>query len=593
MGTSDPLQVEGSVQGKDPAQMKGSRRAWGGAILLFLFAAGLRARGIEHGMPHNYVPDTHIVRAALGMAKDKNPVPPVGKYSTYPNLLPYCLLPLYGAHFVQGKFAGDWSGAQEYGDHILEHPSEVHRIARWLVLLFGALTPIAVLLAARSAGLERGAWFAAWFAASGLMHVHFSVQERPWVPMMFFAALSAWPAALYVRKPALRTLVLAGLCAALSAACHQSGFFVLAIPGLAWLVSPLGWNREGLLARLKHGVLCVGAFFVLAILVGYPSYLIYGAPTADQTIGGDTADISFNGQSLNLDRNLGTFPSLAKAFFGYGPVLTLFLLAGFGTLLKRRAALPAVLFCGGWALFFMTSANEHTRYLLPVAVLGCLPAGMLVERLWSRGPGVRVALCLFALFPAAQSWRLGSVLAQPDTRESGERWLQELDGSAMVLIDRYGPIVDLDQSSLELLMNIREASGSSLGSREARRLSALNEGELTGGVRAIYASDLMKIEELDGTIALRKGLHAAYGETPAAALAALGVTHLLLVNRLQEGLEGNLLRGLLKDQTALVTAGKADSSRAEFRLPMELKFPLTSLWSIERPGPWMGLYDLR
>ena len=60
------------------------------AVLLLLFALPLALRGasLDHGLPRGYVPDAHIVRNALGMARDKNPVPRAGEYSTYPNLLP-------------------------------------------------------------------------------------------------------------------------------------------------------------------------------------------------------------------------------------------------------------------------------------------------------------------------------------------------------------------------------------------------------------------------------------------------------------------------------------------------------------------------
>ena len=34
----------------------------------------LRLAPVEHGMPRGYVPDNHMVRNALGMAQDKDPV---------------------------------------------------------------------------------------------------------------------------------------------------------------------------------------------------------------------------------------------------------------------------------------------------------------------------------------------------------------------------------------------------------------------------------------------------------------------------------------------------------------------------------------
>src|SRR5688572_18723522 len=100
------------------------------AILLFVLPLCLRLWPIGHGLPRNYVPDTHVVRSALGMARDKDPVPPVGRYSSYPYLVPYLLLPLYAGHFAVGLAQGEWSGPAEYGDAVSAEPATVHLIAR-------------------------------------------------------------------------------------------------------------------------------------------------------------------------------------------------------------------------------------------------------------------------------------------------------------------------------------------------------------------------------------------------------------------------------------------------------------------------------
>ena len=566
-----------------------------GLLLLFVLGLGLRARAIEHGLPRNYVPDTHIVRSALGMAQEKNPVPPVGRYSTYPNLLPYALLPLYATQYFSGRLTGQWYDAQSYGDYVLEHPESVHLLARWLMVLLGSLTPLVVYAAARAAGLRVGAWAAAWLVATGLMHLHFSVQERPWVAVVFFAALSAWPAASYVREPTRRRLLLSGVCAALAAACHQSGFFVLGLPGLAWWVAPLGWRGEALRRRLVDGVLCVVGFFLLAVLVGYPSYLLHGLPSAEQTIGGDQADMAIGGQSINFGRRWATFPHLARSFFGYDPLLTIFALGGLVPLLRMRRALPAALFAVAWAAFFMTHSNEHVRYLLPLAVLLSLAGGAGIERLWERGTALRVALVVLAFFPLVQSVRLGSLLAREDSRAQGELALAKAAPEAFTAIDRYGPTVDLDQASLELLEELRNASGSYLYKRESRRLEALRAGSIEGGVHGVHVSDLFEIDELTNTVRVRPGLESRLGTSAAEAFEALGVTQLLLVDRLGEGISGSCFAEFAKGRKPSVVIAPFDSTttNVEARLPMELEFPLTSIWALERPGPWMGMFPVR
>ena len=135
-------------------------------VLLFILPLALRLAPVDHGLPRNYVPDTHAVRAALGMVRDKDPVPEVGQYSTYPNLLPYSLIPAYAAWYLGGRVMGEWDSPESYGDALLDHPGLPNLIARLVVVLFGALTTWVVFRAAKAAGLGVGAYCAAWLVAS-------------------------------------------------------------------------------------------------------------------------------------------------------------------------------------------------------------------------------------------------------------------------------------------------------------------------------------------------------------------------------------------------------------------------------------------
>ena len=204
----------------------------------------LRLWPLDHGMPENYVPDTHVVKNALGMARDKNPVPELREYgSTYPNLIPYLLLPAYGAQFAIGRVTGAWGGAQEFGQRLMVEPSRAHRTARRILALLSCLAPAIAYRAARAMGLGAGAWGAAYLVATSLLHVHLSTQERPWALMATFLLLACWPAALYAQQGGRRYLLFAGLAAAGAAASHQSGLLVLGVPGLAWLFGPEGFNE--------------------------------------------------------------------------------------------------------------------------------------------------------------------------------------------------------------------------------------------------------------------------------------------------------------------------------------------------------------
>lgn len=564
--------------------------------LLVLLPLFLRAWPIDHGGAKNYVPDTHIVRAALGMAKDKDLVPPVGKYSHYPNLLPYMLLPAYAAQYALGP----WQDAREFGNHLLDHPEDARIVARWLIALFGALTPLVAFRAARAMGLERGAWIAAWLVATGLLHVHFSVQERPWVPMTFFLVLAAWPAALYTRDPRARWLVLSGVAAGLSFACHQSGLPAIAIPAIAWLASTLRWSGRSLATRLGHGFACVAACVVAGVLLGHPYFLRYGIPTRDQVIMGDAVDeeggLSLGGVSVIFDVRLESLARLSRAFVGYDLAVVVLGVCGLWFALRRASTRPVALFALGWSAFFLTNRSDHVRYLLPVAALLVFPAGLVGERLLRSRVGT-IALVLLLAFPLVQAVRFDHVLARTDTRALMAQALRALPDGAVVALDRYGPDVELDRASLHRLDRLRTSLGQPLYAREDRRRLALDRGEIPAvdaGINAVRVEEVLAFDERARTMAVRAELR-SLGADPKSALQALGVTHFLLVDRRPGDERGPLTASIVAGASRELVVDPSSGARttAEAFLPTEMDFPLTGLWSVQGPGPWMALYRLR
>jgi dolichyl-phosphate-mannose-protein mannosyltransferase len=569
-------------------------------VLLFLMPLALRALPIEHGFPRNYVPDAHVVRSALGMAQDKHPVPPQNKYSSYPYLVPYMLLPAYGTQYVSGKITGRWDSTADYADFVREHPESPHRIARWLVAILGALTPFIVFRAARSAGLDKGAWVAAWLVGTSLMHVHFSVQERPWVPMVFFTALALWPAARYVTGGRTRDLVLSGAAGGLAFACHQSGLPVLGVAGLAWAIGPPGWRTgKDLARRVGVGAAAVATFAIVSILLGHPYLLLYGNTTTDAAMQTETS-FRFGGQGINLGFRLASLPHLAKAFFGYDPVLAVLGIAGLFSLRGRRALWPASIFCVLWAAFFMTQFNDHVRYVLPLTVLLAIPAGLAAERLLARAPRPAwIAPLLIGLLavPLVQALRFDYLLGLPDTRAEAEQLVAaQLPADARLALDRYAPPIAPNIASLERTAALREAAGGTLYGREQHRLDQLLAETATDpGIDRIAVEDYLEINEREGVIQVREDLQATLGSDPTALLAELGVTHLLYVNRLGEyGREHAVPEWVVGRVPEFVVNPWGDGEEVgEARLPMEMEFAFTAIWQMERPGPWIALYDLR
>lgn len=577
----------------------------GALFALVLLAACLRLIPIDHGDGRNYVPDTHVVRGALGMAKDRDPVPPVGRYSTYPNGMPYALLPIYAAQYGVGRATGAWGGSGEFRNHVALRPATVHLPARVLVALMGALTTWAVFRATRAAGLRRGAWIAAWFTATGLLHTQFSVQERPWVPVVLFIALAAWPAAVHVRSGSRGALILSGVCAALAASCHQAGAPALGIGGLAWLLGPRGFGGRELVPRVRDGALCVAVFLVVALVVGHPYLLVHGLNGAEHVAAADQlADcgpsISLGGQGMRFEVRGESFTRLGRALFGYEPGLLVLGLLGLPLVLVRRAFLPAVLFGLGWAALFLTNQNDHVRYLLPLVVLLAWPAGAAAERLLARRGGLLVLGPVLVL-ALVQDLRLVQLLGAPDSRAIGEEHLAELPDGARVAIDRFGPLADLDAVSLERLSGWRSHT-----TREQVRLEILEGGDearaawdVAEGIDGVRLEDLFAFDDRARTFRLRTEAATALRLPEDAGFGAvfeqLGVTHVLEVDR--GGGRPNPLGAWLREHgarevEAIDPAGDAGAD-AERMLPLELDFALTGLWAVGSCGPRLVLWELR
>jgi hypothetical protein len=608
----------------EPASAVRRRRPWVALLLLLALSLAPRLMPLGHGLPRNYVPDTHIVRAALGMAKDRDPIPPVGKYSTYPNLLPYLLLPVFAGEYAAGRLSGRFAGPGEFQAQVLEAPGRMHFLARVLVALLSALAPLCAYALARAAGFRTGAWFAGALMATGLLHIHFSVQERPWGPLvsalLLCATCATRAAAAAPEDPRRRGpwLVASGAAAGLAFAIHQAGLPFALLTALAWLLMPWPWRGSAALSRrLTIGLLALLAFAVVGIGIGHPYLLRYG-PTPSEAVAGaelpggeiDGA-IRVGGQGFVPQLRFESVLRLSWALLGYDPLIAVLGLAGLWLAVRRRSLWPALCFLAFWAAVFFTNQNDHVRYILPVVALLCLPAGLLLERGFEKGGAWRAAALLCLLLPLVQAARFVHVLIQPDTRALAERRLAELPAGSRVAIDRYGPLPDLDLASLERLAELRE-----LGSRERHRLELLRAGVASGGLSVLPLEDVYRFDERQRTVELAPNAR-ALDPDPARLLAAEGVTHLLLVDRDPRDGHGPLLVDTapaeplasgphagqpaprlaplaLPEGSALWTL---DPGRAgapdEARLPTELSFPLRSLWQLERPGPRLEIYRLR
>lgn len=630
-----------------------------GALILGVLPLFLRLWPVGHGAPRpEYVPDTHVVRNALQMAANKDPVPPAGKYSSYPYLLPYMLLPVYAADYAAGRVSGEWSGGGEYGMHLKENPWRAHRLARILLAILSATAPLFIFGAARASGMGAGAWLAAFLAGTSLLHVHLSVQERPWAPMAAAVAATAWAAAVHARSGTRRSLLVAALAAAVTFSIHQGGVVVLGMVGVAWAVAPTtegsGGSKGALKTRLARGVGAVALFAGASLAMGHAYLVRYGPTEKDQVaaqelVRDDMIQITIGSQQVVLGLRWETFTGLSRAFLGYDPVILIAGLLGLVLAFRRRTLLPSMVFLVGWAAFFMTNVNEHIRYLLPMAMLMTLPAGLFLETLWRRPVG-RFAVLGVLIVPLTLALRLGHVLNQEDTRSLAADRLMELPEGSRVAIDVYGPVVPQTLPALEMTERLRTRVDSALYGREAHRRDMLAAGQPQApGVDAVRLEDAFEYDLRTGGTWIRdlpedteqaKGNatddptddsardplpHLHLGGSTRSALAAIGATHILLVDRTpDDGVEPPLVDPtpsrpyegapagtpadrklaplvLTGDPEWTLHPGWGDLDRAgsdhdhvvpSAHFPTEAPFPLRDLWRVHRPGPKLVLYRL-
>ena len=151
------------------------------------------------------------------------------------------------------------------------------------------------------------------------------------------------------------------------------------------------------------------------------------------------------------------------------------------------------------------------------------------------------------------------------------------------------PLMNYNVAARELW----EARDDSLRTRELWRMSQLERGDAGPGVSAIFVEELMDFDEREGTLSVRPE-YTGRGAEPAALLRELGVTHVLLVDRISGDGSANLLAPALGQTREVWELGpwREGCAPGEARLPHELHRAVRTLWSVDRPGPRMQLVEL-
>jgi hypothetical protein len=562
---------------------------WYIAAVLVLAALALGV-GLWHGLPNVYVPDTHIIRNALGMAKTQNLWPPSGMYSTYPYLLSYLLLPVYAGTFILGRAMGIYASADDFGQKLIEDPTAVYLEARILIALFGLVAVIYLYRAARRMGWSHGlSAGAALLLAFSPLFVQLGHHSRPWIPMVAGVAFVLYHSAGIALSGRPRDYVLAGIGAGLTFAMHQVGCVAFLIPVAAHFA---GRGREVLSGQaIRLAFLLLLLFAGAAFFLGY-GHLVFGGDSVD-VIATDKEAVGLGGQKLILDSFSGQRAGKTiSAMFGYDPICTVLGLVGLviGIAMAGFNGLRCALLVFGllFTVFMLLYDNAHIRYMLPLlpalalgAALAAAKAGKFVR--WKEG----WLLVPLVLFSAVQTARMDYLFCQTDTRDQARTWIEEnIPSGARIAAEGYtAPLTP----TLESLLFLKNNAGVWLKRKE-------NQIVERGGAGEGPTYFMIPLERFYRFQSYWPHQYLLNGDRPIADfLDDMGAEWVMLYDRWpHEERHPPLLEYLAaRDEPGPVFSPAAVPDPPEATLPMDMDFPLTSLWTLERPGPVLKLFRLK
>lgn len=566
--------------------------------ILTIVAAALLVRAIPlgHGLPGLYVPDTHSVRNALGILETRNPVPRSNEFSSYPYLFSYVCIPLFVADYAAARLGGRVASTEEYAKDAAAHLERFHWLARWVAALAGALAAgAAVLAGARLAGTRTGIASGILAASSPLPYL-LSTHERPWSLLLFFSTLALSSSLAHVRSGRLSSLCFAGVFAGLAAGCHQAGVSAIFLPAGAvfarWMEKPAAWA-----ARLRDGAACV-ASFVPSFLVGNPFLVRYGPRGAVPTDLTQAVDVGIGGQGLAFRFDARHTAEALTGLVGLEGAGLLLALLGAALLLRRRnraVAVPLVLALPVFA-FFSLYTGTHARYYLLASPALWVLGGYLLADLAPRGRAGALAAGLLAAFPVILTLRTCQLLLRTDTRELSQELIARLvPQGARVAVEPYGPALPQSRESLERLAKL-EADDPQHPILTRRERLALGAGR-PGGFDVLPLERVVEDPapgQYQRPSALAHRLfrgHEGLGDL----LRAAGIRYVVRVDRFPSEDRQDPLVRILEQRGVLIgevsPAAPGDVPR-EALLPFEPRRGISALFSVERPGPRVRLYEL-
>lgn len=406
---------------QDATSVRGtvSRRTWLAIVAITLFALVARLVPIERMLPHLPEPDAFIVLHMQSMRGDQA-VPLHQDYKErYPTLIARTLAPLGTARVAADTPSGELQRAH------LAAASRPYLEVRLASAFLGALAVLLTFLVARRFLPDTAALLAAFWIATSLLHVLFSVQARPHVPQATLALLSVWLSLRAVERPSFVRGALASVATGLAVACLQSGFF--AVPALAVAIVSI---PSSFFARLARVALAV----TVALAIAAPFYPVL--PHIDATgvhIGG------VGGHNLNYAEFNGLgFVVAGRWLLGHDPTLLVWMLVGVlayvawpfanarGLARGRRPA-HAIVFAYTLPYLALIAINGeiYDRFAIPVLpYLAMLAAGACAWMWTSRSFVLRGIVLASLVLPTFAVLHFARISLAKDTHEQVAAWIE-------------------------------------------------------------------------------------------------------------------------------------------------------------------------
>lgn len=419
--------------------------------LLFLIAYAVRIYGAWSSIV--YIPDTQIVREALGIGQML-----AGQATfelslagpKYPLTLPLYLLAGYGGLFVGGRLTGVFPSVGAFVDFLFAQREIVHFFSVALLGLITASAAPLIYKLARSVSNQHTGWVAAGLVTFDLLLVHLSHQARPHAPLASLSLLAVMLLVKMYKTQSWRWMIVATIASALVVGTLQSGVVIVIPFGLAWALSLWQAKREGYL-RVELSRLAVSSVLLIAATaVVYPAiFSEYSQALLNVLSGNLSISLGGGGHGFSLQSfSLSHAPIFLNNWFGYQPLIVLLLPIALPYFLwSLRASWPALLVGGSlplvnlimWGLYY----DQSARFWATLALFSIVPVAYLIEdiglRIKAAGRnGLSRVVQLAVIAPSlVLTVRLDYVLSQTDTRTIASNWIETNLPSGTALISNF------------------------------------------------------------------------------------------------------------------------------------------------------------